>query len=84
MKKQLMASINQKNAEDSHKMVCSKCNKVVNYNAKYVKIHYHIGYDCRTVQCTYCKRINIIGYEEQYGFDVNNDKRFYQYKFKKE
>ena len=75
-----MVSMNHKNAEDSRKTVCTKCNKIVKYDVKDIKIHYHTGYDCKTVQCPYCKRVNIIGYDEQYGFNVNKDKRFYQYK----
>ena len=67
-------------AEDVQNMTCGKCNSKILYDKKDIKIHYHTGYECHTVKCPYCKRINIIGYVEQYGFDVNNDIRFYQYK----
>ena len=69
-----------KSAEDTQKIVCSKCHKIISYGPANVSTHYHLGYDSKTVQCPYCKRFNIIGYTEQYGFDVNKDVRFYTYK----
>ena len=65
-------------AEDSSKsMICKKYNRRFTYKPEQVQIHYHIGYDTKTIICPYCERVHILGYREQYGFDVNNDKRFY-------
>lgn len=58
--------------------ICKRCKKIINSND--IKTHYHTGYECKTITCEHCKQINIVGYREQYGFDVNKDKRFYTYR----
>ena len=38
------------------------------------------GYSTKLVKCPECGQINIIGYVEDDGFDVNYDLRFYEYR----
>lgn len=67
-------------AEDrTDKTVCRRCKKIITYTTDNVQTYYHIGYDTQTIVCPYCKRVHILGYREQFGFDVNNDKRYYLY-----
>lgn len=37
-------------------------------------------YSTKLVKCTECGCINVVKYYDDYGFDVNNDSRFYDYK----
>jgi len=37
------------------------------------------GYSLKYGECPRCGRIEIIEYIEDFGFDVNNDERFYCY-----
>lgn len=65
-------------AEDgTKKTICRRCKKIITYMDEQVQVHYHIGYDSLTIVCPHCKRVHILGYREQFGFDVNNDKRYY-------
>lgn len=76
-----MDFINKEIAEEYVSIVpCRKCKEAFTYTNKDIKIHYHVGYETKTVQCSCCKSFNIIGHRTQYGFDVNNDTRFYKYK----
>lgn len=68
----------QKIAEDVRTFRCRKCKKEVLYTSEQVRTYYHLGYDTKTITCPYCERVTkILDYREQYGFDVNNDERFY-------
>ena len=36
------------------------------------------GYSTRLTRCPYCGKIVVLGYIEDYGFNVNSDERFYR------
>lgn len=38
------------------------------------------GYGTKLTRCAHCGKIVILGFIEDYGLDVNNDKRYYEYK----
>lgn len=58
---------------------CIRCGYDLNYSAKDIAAHYHLGYDCYTVTCKECGCVNVLWYREQKSLDVNSDKRFYEY-----
>lgn len=38
------------------------------------------GYSTKLSRCPHCRQLNIIRHEKDIGFDVNKDRRFYEYR----
>jgi hypothetical protein len=59
---------------------CAKCKETFSFIPEDVFWDEHgSGYSTRLVRCSKCGCINVIGHVEDYGTDVNNDMRFYEY-----
>ena len=63
--------------EREHKE-CKKCKTLFSYSPEDVWWDDHgTGYSTKLVRCSECGCINVIQHNEDYGLDVNSDKRFF-------
>ena len=57
---------------------CKKCKTIFSYSPEDVWWDENgTGYSTKLTKCPECGCINIIQYNEDYGLDVNNDRRFF-------
>ena len=64
-----------------HKIQCIQCGSVDKYSDENFWWDDHgYGYSTKLVRCKHCDQINIVRYQEDFGFDVNNDMRWYEQK----
>ena len=60
---------------------CKKCKSNFSFTSDDVFWDDHgTGYSTKLVRCTNCECINVLKHYLDYGMDVNNDKRFFDYK----
>ena len=65
--------------EKEHKE-CKKCKTIFSYTPdETFWDESGMGYSTKLIRCSECGCINVINHVEDYGFDVNNNKRFYEY-----
>ncbi len=58
--------------------ICKKCGKSTEHDNKTIRWDEHgYGYSTKICICKHCGMINIVKVVEDYGVDVNKDKRFY-------
>lgn len=61
------------------KITCCQCGESHEYSENEVKWDEGgYGYSTKLVECPYCKQLNIVRNHEDFGLDVNKDKRFYE------
>lgn len=57
---------------------CKSCKSPFEYQPEDMWVDERgLGYSTRLVRCKHCGKIVVLGYIEDYGLDVNADKRFY-------
>lgn len=62
--------------------ICRQCGSVFSYeesDAIWVEWRF---YSEKTIICPHCKIVNVLKHEDQLGLNVNQDKRFYDYRRK--
>ena len=58
---------------------CKSCDSTFEYQPEDMWFDEQgLGYSTRLTRCPHCNKIIVLGYIEDYGLDVNNDKRFYK------
>ena len=57
---------------------CKKCKTIFSYSPEDVWWDEHgTGYSTKLIKCPECGCVNVLSHKEDYGFDVNNDRRFF-------
>ena len=57
---------------------CKSCDSTFKYQPEDMWFDNRgFGYSTRLTRCPFCNKIVVLEYMEDYGLDVNNDKRFY-------
>ena len=59
---------------------CKKCESDFSYTFDDVWWDYKGYTNTKLVKCPECGCIQAVKYEDSFGLDVNNDRRFYEYK----
>ena len=58
---------------------CKSCDSTFEYQPEDMWVDERgLGYSTSLVRCKNCNKIVILGYKEDIGLDVNNDRRFYE------
>ena len=72
---------NKQTLVDGSRITCCKCDGIIRITPEITMWDESgYGYSTKLVKCPECGQINIIGYVEDDGFDVNYDLRFYEYR----
>lgn len=61
---------------------CRQCGEVFSYEESDTIWFEWKFYSEKTISCPHCKFVNVLKYEDQLGLNVNEDKRFYDYRRK--
>lgn len=62
----------------SNRAVCSSCGEEFEVQPENVRFDEQgYGYSTRITKCPNCGKVVVMGYIEDYGLDINSDKRFY-------